>query len=56
MTGGVRRHRPPGVHAAQVVRVDFDITVTAMALTAREMNARYKETSEGGLAVSVSLC
>src|SRR6185503_10077451 len=31
-------------------RVDFDTTVSAMALTAREMNAKYKETSEGGLA------
>jgi L-serine dehydratase len=28
-------------------RVDFDTTVTAMALTAKEMNAKYKETSEG---------
>ncbi len=37
-------------------RVDFDTTVDAMALTAREMNAKYKETSEGGLAVSVTLC
>ena len=37
-------------------RVDFDTTVSAMALTAREMNAKYKETSEGGLAVSVTLC
>jgi L-serine dehydratase len=37
-------------------RVDFDTTVSAMALTAREMNAKYKETSEGGLAVSLVLC
>jgi L-serine dehydratase len=37
-------------------RVDFDTTVAAMALTAKEMNAKYKETSEGGLAVSVTLC
>ena len=37
-------------------RVDFDTTVTAMALTAKEMNSKYKETSEGGLAVSVVLC
>jgi L-serine dehydratase len=37
-------------------RVDFDTTVEAMALTAREMNTKYKETSEGGLAVSVVLC
>jgi L-serine dehydratase len=37
-------------------RVDFDTTVEAMALTAREMSSKYKETSEGGLAVSVTLC
>jgi L-serine dehydratase len=37
-------------------RVDFDTTVSAMALTAKEMNTKYKETSEGGLAVSVVLC
>ena len=38
------------------VASDFDTTVAAMALTAREMNAKYKETSEGGLAFSVTLC
>lgn len=37
-------------------RVDFDSTVDALALTAKEMNSKYKETSEGGLAVSVTLC
>ena len=37
-------------------RVDFDTTVEAMALTAKEMNGKYKETSEGGLAVSLVLC
>jgi L-serine dehydratase len=37
-------------------RVDVDTTVTAMALTAKEMNATDKETSEGGLALSVVLC
>jgi len=37
-------------------RVDFDETVTALALTAKEMNSKYHETSEGGLAVSVTLC
>jgi L-serine dehydratase len=37
-------------------RVDFDTTVQAMALTAQEMNSKYKETSEGGLAVSLVLC
>jgi L-serine deaminase len=37
-------------------RDDLDTTIAAMALTAKEMNAKYKETSEGGLAVSVVLC
>jgi L-serine dehydratase len=37
-------------------RVDFDQTVAAMAMTAKDMNSKYKETSEGGLAVSVVLC
>jgi len=37
-------------------RVDLDTAVAAMALTAKEMNSKYKETSEGGLAVSVVLC
>jgi L-serine dehydratase len=37
-------------------RLDFDTTVNAMALTAKEMNSKYKETSEGGLAVAVVLC
>ena len=37
-------------------RVDLDSTITAMAQTAREMNSKYKETSEAGLAVSVTLC
>jgi hypothetical protein len=34
-------------------RVDLDTTIAAMALTAKEINAKYKETSEGGLAVSL---
>ena len=37
-------------------RVDLDATVTAMAQTAKEMNSKYKETSEAGLALSVTLC
>ncbi len=37
-------------------RVDLDTTIAATDLTAREMNAKYKETSEGGLAVSLVLC
>jgi L-serine dehydratase len=37
-------------------RVDFDATVMALAQTAQDMNSKYKETSEAGLAVSVTLC
>jgi hypothetical protein len=28
-------------------RVDLDTTVAVMAMTAKEMNSKYKETSEG---------
>ncbi len=35
--------------------VFFDSTGDATALTAKEMNAKYKETSEGGLAVPVTI-
>ncbi|HEY2587061.1 MAG TPA: L-serine ammonia-lyase [Tepidisphaeraceae bacterium] len=41
---------------AEQRRLDLDTTIAAMALTAKEMNSKYKETSEGGLAVSVVLC
>jgi len=37
-------------------RVDLDATITALAQTAKEMNSKYKETSEAGLALSVVLC
>jgi len=37
-------------------RVDFDATVMALAETAKDMNSKYKETSEAGLALSVTLC
>jgi len=37
-------------------RVDLDATVMALAQTARDMNSKYKETSEAGLAQSVTLC
>ena len=37
-------------------RVGFDETVLALAQTAKEMNSKYKETSEAGLAQSVVLC
>ena len=37
-------------------RVDLDATITAMTQTAKEMNSKYKETSQAGLALSVTLC
>lgn len=37
-------------------RVGFDTCVEAMALTAQAMSRKYKETSEGGLAVALVLC
>jgi len=37
-------------------RVSLDQTIVAMAMTAKDMNSKYKETSEAGLAVSVTLC
>jgi L-serine dehydratase len=37
-------------------RVDLDATVIALAQTAKDMNSKYKETSEAGLAQSVVLC
>jgi L-serine dehydratase len=37
-------------------RVSFDATVLALAQTAKDMNSKYKETSEAGLALSVTLC
>jgi L-serine dehydratase len=37
-------------------RIGLDETITAMAQTAKDMNSKYKETSEAGLALSVTLC
>jgi len=37
-------------------RVSLDETIMALAETARDMNSKYKETSEAGLALSVTLC
>jgi len=37
-------------------RINLDATITAMAQTAKDMNSKYKETSEAGLAKSVTLC
>lgn len=36
-------------------RVSFDDVVSAMWETAQQMNSRYKETSQGGLAVNISV-
>jgi L-serine dehydratase len=37
-------------------RVDLDTTIESMAQTGRDMSAKYKETSEGGLAANLTLC
>jgi L-serine dehydratase len=37
-------------------RVDVDTVITALAQTAKDMNPKYKETSEAGLAQSLVLC
>jgi L-serine dehydratase len=37
-------------------RIDLDATILALAQTAKDMNSKYKETSEAGLALSVVLC
>ena len=34
----------------------YDATIMALAETAKDMNSKYKETSEAGLALSVVLC
>ena len=37
-------------------RVDLDTTITTLAQTGKDMSAKYKETSEGGLALNLTLC
>jgi L-serine dehydratase len=37
-------------------RVDLDTTIKTLAETGRDMSAKYKETSEGGLALNLTLC
>jgi L-serine dehydratase len=37
-------------------RVDLDTTITTLAQTGKDMSNKYKETSEGGLAVNLTLC
>jgi L-serine dehydratase len=37
-------------------RVDLDTTINTMAQTGKDMSNKYKETSEGGLALNLTLC
>jgi len=37
-------------------KVSFDVVIRAMAATGRDMSSKYKETSEGGLAVYMVNC
>src|SRR5207244_1108474 len=37
-------------------RVDLDTTIKTLADTGKDMNAKYKETSEAGLAAKLVLC
>jgi len=37
-------------------RVDLDTTIATMAQTGKDMSTKYKETSEGGLALNLTLC
>jgi L-serine dehydratase len=37
-------------------RVDLDTTIKTMAQTGKDMSNKYKETSEGGLALNLTLC
>ena len=37
-------------------RVDLDTTIKTLADTGKDMNAKYKETSEAGLAANLVLC
>ena len=37
-------------------RVDLDTTIETLAETGKDMSAKYKETSEAGLAANLVLC
>jgi L-serine dehydratase len=37
-------------------RVDLDTTIKTLADTGKDMNSKYKETSEAGLAANLVLC
>jgi L-serine dehydratase len=57
--GAVKAWTAYGIASNEIAsrhRVGFDETVMALAETARDMNSKYKETSEAGLAKSVTLC
>jgi L-serine dehydratase len=36
--------------------VDLDTNITTLAQPGKDMSAKYKETSEGGLALNLTLC
>jgi L-serine dehydratase len=44
------------VEAPEYQKVSFDVVVRAMAATGRDMSSKYKETSQGGLAVYMVNC
>jgi len=57
--GAVKAWTAYGIASNEIAsrhRVNFDETVMALAQTAKDMNSKYKETSEAGLAQSVVLC
>ena len=37
-------------------KVGFDVVVNVMLATGRDMSNKYKETSQGGLAVNLAAC
>ncbi len=47
----IAMHEVPAYH-----KVPLDATIRAMAECGRDMNSKYRETSKGGLAVSMVLC
>jgi L-serine dehydratase len=57
--GAVKAWTAYGIASNEIAsrhRINFDETVLALAQTAKDMNSKYKETSEAGLAQSVVLC
>ena len=57
--GAVKAYNAYLIAAAEIPshhKVDFDAALAAMAATGRHMDKRYKETAQGGLAVSLARC